>query len=469
MTFYAANNYLGQTPVSQSSSKDIQSSPLIRKPQPIIRISNVPRKGINRINAPNYDKFVPSVQYDPQKLGSDTEYFMPVRYSSKAGHEDHVQPQVYQEQKVTYSDLTATPSPIARKENRYYANVRPVRPYTTNGRDQLPRKQAKPILGSIRDDYLLDYSLRPANTRVNYPIKDLQGHRHLPVYSNLQPLDPVAAKQPLLPQPPRNPHVNLDQILESFHLSERLPEMLSKDNIDNSLRTLAEILNILHSTKKGEYPQQPSLTQLITPRLPQKLPNGKTRPQRPKVITETRFQATPNPLYLTADPERYMGTYEDEIGQPPEPPSGPAFNTDSVNNNKVVEYYIPVVQSIPEKQKEVFLPTIRPQVDTTEHSYQITEDLNEDVLQQGRFTPTTTESPVYGYTEPNDVSTPQVSVPQTSIKYGATRGEANVDYPAYSIIPVTKFSCKEQRYKGFFGDPETGCQVQFSIINFKFG
>lgn len=211
MTFYAANNYLGQTPVSQSSSKDIQSSPLIRKPQPIIRISNVPRKGINRINAPNYDKFVPSVQYDPQKLGSDTEYFMPVRYSSKAGHEDHVQPQVYQEQKVTYSDLTATPSPIARKENRYYANVRPVRPYTTNGRDQLPRKQAKPILGSIRDDYLLDYSLRPANTRVNYPIKDLQGHRHLPVYSNLQPLDPVAAKQPLLPQPPRNPHVNLDR------------------------------------------------------------------------------------------------------------------------------------------------------------------------------------------------------------------------------------------------------------------
>ncbi|XP_014241448.1 uncharacterized protein LOC106662139 [Cimex lectularius] len=42
---------------------------------------------------------------------------------------------------------------------------------------------------------------------------------------------------------------------------------------------------------------------------------------------------------------------------------------------------------------------------------------------------------------------------------GSTPGQAGVDYPAYDEIPHTSFSCKTQRYKGFFGDPETGCQV----------
>lgn len=43
---------------------------------------------------------------------------------------------------------------------------------------------------------------------------------------------------------------------------------------------------------------------------------------------------------------------------------------------------------------------------------------------------------------------------------GSTPGRAGIDYPIYNEIPETKFSCKEQRYKGFFGDPETNCQVQ---------
>nr|CAD7454497.1 unnamed protein product [Timema tahoe] len=42
---------------------------------------------------------------------------------------------------------------------------------------------------------------------------------------------------------------------------------------------------------------------------------------------------------------------------------------------------------------------------------------------------------------------------------GSTPGKAGVDYPTYSVIPKTSFSCKTQRYKGFFGDPDTSCQV----------
>lgn len=38
-------------------------------------------------------------------------------------------------------------------------------------------------------------------------------------------------------------------------------------------------------------------------------------------------------------------------------------------------------------------------------------------------------------------------------------GEPGIDYPAYSVIPKTNFNCSEQRYKGFFGDPDSSCQV----------
>ncbi|XP_056636640.1 uncharacterized protein LOC130445138 [Diorhabda sublineata] len=42
---------------------------------------------------------------------------------------------------------------------------------------------------------------------------------------------------------------------------------------------------------------------------------------------------------------------------------------------------------------------------------------------------------------------------------GGTPGKPGVDYPALSTIPRTSFNCKTQRYKGFFGDPDTNCQV----------
>lgn len=42
---------------------------------------------------------------------------------------------------------------------------------------------------------------------------------------------------------------------------------------------------------------------------------------------------------------------------------------------------------------------------------------------------------------------------------GPNSGRPGVDYPNFHDIPETSFSCKEQRYKGFFGDPDTSCQV----------
>ncbi|XP_049282428.1 uncharacterized protein LOC125763373 [Anopheles funestus] len=42
---------------------------------------------------------------------------------------------------------------------------------------------------------------------------------------------------------------------------------------------------------------------------------------------------------------------------------------------------------------------------------------------------------------------------------GPNTGKPGIDYPALAEIPETSFKCKDQRYKGFFGDPETNCQV----------
>lgn len=48
-----------------------------------------------------------------------------------------------------------------------------------------------------------------------------------------------------------------------------------------------------------------------------------------------------------------------------------------------------------------------------------------------------------------------------------TPGRAGIDYPIYSIIPETSFTCKSQRYKGFFADPDTKCQVKYLIFYYN--
>jgi len=127
-----------------------------------------------------------------------------------------------------------------------------------------------------------------------------------------------------------------------------------------------------------------------------------------------------------------------------------------------VEYYIPYVQDISNEPKQQGLrPISTSPIPTTEHSYEITEDLSDDILQDERYTsPISTEASLsQEYVAPNEVTRPGSKIPLPALKYGATRGKPNVDYPAYATIPETKFSCKDQRYKGFFGDPATGCQV----------
>lgn len=67
----------------------------------------------------------------------------------------------------------------------------------------------------------------------------------------------------------------------------------------------------------------------------------------------------------------------------------------------------------------------------------------------------------YFYSEQEvDQPTSSQSFPADQNELGGTPGRPGIDYPALATIPTTSFDCKTQRYKGFFGDPDTNCQVR---------
>lgn len=448
MTFYVANNYLNPQAALAQNYADDPSGVLLRKPPSqqhlLTRIVAVPSRSDNkyRITSPDQGKkFIPSVQFDPRNIGGDNDYFAPIKYNTKVNYEYSTPSyQIYQVQK-TYPEITTPTSHILNKENRYFISTRPV--------------AKKPLLGNPQDDYDQDYTARP-NTVINYPNKEFEGLRYIPV-----PVQQQSAKPSIIPVY-RKPSLN--NLLESFQLSERLPETLNKDNLDSSIKTLVEILNILHNTRQENFPQPqgPQLPPPPPPSPPPRLIGYNTYKPKiytgPKVITETRFQVTPNPLIITDDPDRYKATDEDvQI----KPSLQSDYNLNHVKDEKV-EYYIPHVQDISNEPKQQRpKPISTTSTPATEHSYEITEDLSDDILQDERYTlPISTEaSTSQEYVAPNEVTRPGPKMPLPALKYGATRGKPNVDYPAYATIPETKFSCKDQRYKGFFGDPATGCQV----------
>lgn len=68
--------------------------------------------------------------------------------------------------------------------------------------------------------------------------------------------------------------------------------------------------------------------------------------------------------------------------------------------------------------------------------------------------------------EPQNIDTITQTFPGDTVE-GGTPGKPGIDYPALANIPQTSFSCKTQRYKGFFGDPDTNCQVIILILHFS--
>ncbi|XP_020288790.1 uncharacterized protein LOC109857149 [Pseudomyrmex gracilis] len=451
VNFFVANNYLqNQAVLAQNYAKELQDNDLPQQQAALLSRAN---GNIYRVTSPGQDKkFIPSVQFDPRNIGGDNDYFAPVKYNARINYEDYSTPsyQIYQLRK-TYPEIT-TASPIPLKENRYYIPARPLLRPSASVREHLIQK---PSVGNSQIDYNhQDYTKTKLLAAVNYPNKGFEGLRYIPapaVHSSAQ--QQQSMKPSTVSQNYRKPNVNLNSLIESFKLSERLPERLNKNNLDSSVQTLVEILKILHNSRQENFPQR-------GPQLPPPVASSRltghvdfNKPKtRPKVITETRFQLTPSPLIITEDPDRYKMDDDVQIKRPPQSD----YVANHVKNEKV-HYYIPYVQDISSNPQQHFGPTSVPDK-SVENSYEVTQE--DDILQDEQYIPpiSTEASTSHEYAAPNELTRPEKK-PKPSVKYGATRGKPHVDYPAYAIIPETNFSCKDQRYKGFFGDPSTGCQV----------
>ncbi|XP_015175769.1 PREDICTED: uncharacterized protein LOC107066044 isoform X2 [Polistes dominula] len=497
IAFYAANNnhlnvqwLSGKNLIQQVPSNDVSSSRRSYQ-YPFSRINGDSRNVLNNYRPTSNNnvqnqlrKFIPSVQYDPNDgTTTDTDYFIPIRYNSKINQEDY-STSVYnsqQEQKQSHIEVNNPVGEILSKDYRYN---RPIRPYlTSNTREYVNRNQGlKSTHTNLPQDYnTFDHTSGSTNGKpiveINYPSENIDSIRYLPQpvistkgiqQQTINILDNPSSSSSTSTStsgrqqvnlPTRNLNfINFNPILESFQLAERLPEALDKNNLDDSIKTLIEILNILHNAKKEEFPQVPppppvlsTIPGAVRPPPIQRLPNNyyptKIRPNtRPKVITESRFPTVPASLLIPDDPDRFKPTssYVNEV------------------KTKIVippTYTLDDYKSTPTYNDNEFRVT--PKIPVQQSSYTFNNENN------GRYTiphhivtdPTTTMETQQSVAENNPISTPKPELNNPSLKYGVTRGKPNVDYPTYSVIPETEFSCKKQRYKGFFGDPSTGCQV----------
>ena len=515
MTYYVANNYvnsqvLGNAQQQQQKptyERDLASpmSSLTRKPQRLVPIGTPsdPRRkpsshrtsntDIRRTMHKQKDKFVPSFQYDPKNIGADTDYFTPVRYNIKLNSEsaeynaaNHYRGYDRQQHKpLVYTDASTAPPITLQQDVRYFVEDQPYsRPYNPiyERNDQTHKHKVSPV--NLQQDYLLEYGTRTSNNKgaahYSYPSDDFESVR----YVNIESPSRIQAKptrilaqsiqrRPLMQSPAalsqRYTTTPLHDIMKSLQLTNRLPEILNRDNIDSSIKTLVEILSILQSAKQTDYPRLSEND--VTPVPPHRnftnYDNFKRVYNPPKVVTETRFQATPRPPAHTKEQSlgfRMKASYE--TTRKTKVNSNYEIDNDHEHDG-VVKYNTPLIQDVDEKA-EHYRPVEKPGKNEDEYNYETGEDLaDEENNELGR----TTEAPIRKYQLTDGASTHSQLVPPTTLKYGSTRGKPNVDYPAYAKIPETEFNCKEQRYKGFFGDPSTGCQVrekQLHLFRFCF-
>ena len=148
-----------------------------------------------------------------------------------------------------FTSSNRKPSYSTIQDPRYITTIRPPVSYAP----QKLRPQVPTRLQQQLQDYNV-YSQAPAPEEfesVRYsatpsppPQQQQQQHR-------VQYVQTVAPRPTLLD--PAQGRVDLHQVLKSLQLTNQLPEVLNKDNIDSSIKTLMEILNILNMSKKESY------------------------------------------------------------------------------------------------------------------------------------------------------------------------------------------------------------------------
>nr|CAD7424257.1 unnamed protein product [Timema monikensis] len=294
------------------------------------------------------------------------------------------------------------------------------------------------------------------------------------------------------PHSPRSKTVTLLQILYLLQQARRLPQSAHM----SGQQTLAQIMDLLRRTNQLSPETETTLTKIftqhsgITPR-PSITINGAVGLNTPTshFFDATLFSAptvkgTSKPFTTAAYTPISLVNTKNELHSPT-----PVPEVDTSEGDYDVYQDIPRLQQSLDKeepqQPQVTTPTIiaaqLPQVTTpvsvlaenvnhlSSYKYGAEEPTvdhkgistpvkapqqEEDELQSYDYAPARPLLPQVFYGLKTQVN----NFPDPSSQ-GSTPGKAGVDYPTYSVIPKTSFSCKTQRYKGFFGDPDTSCQV----------
>lgn len=418
MTYYlVGNNNVENQPPRTDKYEKIRTPP--RKPQFHIR----PRER-NKQQTKN-EPFLPSVQYDPKDTGPNKAYFTPIRYGMKLNQRDY---------SSNTRPVHSRPAP---------GNIVPETKFYKTETPNLPKQNYLPFRQTLKTvptniDYFLDYEPQSLGNQQSSYDYDL-------------PFDEFESFRYATPAPDKPEYVNtinsqannhlkvpvseLDHIVKSLQLSNHLPEMLNKDNIDSSIRTLVEILNILHNARSQPPRQQQQQEvqlqehEVTNPKLKSKPPDYGFHEDfpRPHQVLQTNYYVTPN--------------------------IRPQFQSQPIRNENTKATYYVSEQPARDKYKPIF-----PHEQTVDN--QAHKQHSENTLENERFRyPINNEKTRDNYPLVNNGQKDNTENIPPSLKYGATRGKPHVDYPAYSTIPLTNFNCKQQRYKGFFGDPATRCQV----------
>ncbi|EDW84523.2 uncharacterized protein Dwil_GK14170 [Drosophila willistoni] len=119
---------------------------------------------------------------------------------------------------------------------------------------------------------------------------------------------------------------------------------------------------------------------------------------------------------------------------------------DNIDNS--IKTLIRILQNL--KQTQTIVPN-PPQHHETQSNKHKDYDYEHSSENQGAITTTSNEE------QDNDEALTKLKGPNKHP--GPSTGRPGIDYPNYAEIPQTSFECTKQRYKGFFGDPETNCQV----------
>uniref|UniRef100_A0ABD2WRZ2 Uncharacterized protein n=1 Tax=Trichogramma kaykai TaxID=54128 RepID=A0ABD2WRZ2_9HYME len=606
MTYYMLNNYINGQQQQQSSAIDGNPVSVAARPrQPLKQqqqqqqqhqfataaVHSQPVQIVNKGGGSRYKEsgFVPSVQYDPREVRpapqQQSDFFLPLRYSSLAKKQQQSPlPQIYNGYEVAAPRPPVSANPVdvryvQQQQQHHQATpagaFHPAAFLTSSQKPQhvsaAPAKLLHEDYGPVENFESVRYvSSSPAPPPPPPPppaaVETLKSRLPLPL-PQAPPLlqrypAPVLRPQQQLQlqlqqQQPALVRLDINQVLKGLRLTSRLPEVLTKDNVNGNIKTLVEILRILDAGKRDRY--QAAHAAVVHDKY------RSSAHAKPQVITESNYQATqfsavtPHNELLMESPHRhyhhhhqhspavanrYISQHKVPILQPSSssspavrpyfaeikspmaavavaaaaapqrsnseqvveitpanryvtlaasavqlppqekaeqvveikpvnrylaqiiknqttavaqatPPAVvPTTETPSTESKDIVEYYVPVVQDIDEgvtyaADKERVISPIR--TETTRNNYEVPK-ANNEILEDEKYTiPISAERPQYNL--PIQVQ----NIPPL-LKYGATRGKPHVDYPAYTEIPETDFSCKKQRYKGFFGDPDTGCQ-----------